>query len=211
MKKLYEEYFKVSEDGKVREKVMITRVVVTVTVMVICLIAMGVSAYAYFSSDILSASNVIKAANYEIDITVQSTIDNSTQILVEKLDKRTYMATLDPGEYLVTVTKGGTAKTGFCVVTAAGCLPETYHTQQIGVDVYTGTNESISFTVKVSAQTQVEFYAHWGTSSYYAQFIEKGEDGILYIVDQEEVILVKPGAEDLNEVPPASEENNPQN
>ena len=101
MKKLYEEYFKVSEDGKVREKVMITRVVVTVTVMVICLIAMGVSAYAYFSSDILSASNVIKAANYEINVTVQSTMDNSTQILVEKLDKRTYMATLDPGEYLV--------------------------------------------------------------------------------------------------------------
>ena len=206
MKKLYEEYFKVSEDGKVREKVMITRVVVTVTVMVVCLIAMGVSAYAYFSSDILSASNVIRAANYEIAVTVQSSADSTQQVPVTKLDKRTYVATLDPGEYVVRVTKGGTAKTGFCVVTAAGCVPETYHTQQIGVDVYTGSNESISFTLIVTEQTNVEFYAHWGTSSFYAQFVEKGEDGILYIVDQENISLLKPGAEDLNETPSNSEE-----
>ena len=45
-----------------------------------------------------------------------------------------YTAILQAGKsYTVTLAPGGTAKTGFCVLTAVGCS-DTYHTCQLGAD-----------------------------------------------------------------------------
>ena len=49
MKKLYNEFFYVPKYGKVKEKVMLMRTALTVVIMVVCLFAMSLTAYAYFS------------------------------------------------------------------------------------------------------------------------------------------------------------------
>lgn len=73
MRKLYNEFFYIPKHGKVREKVMLTRIAMTVTIVIMCLAAMSITAYAYFSYNITSASNTIQAANFEAQITVTST------------------------------------------------------------------------------------------------------------------------------------------
>ena len=107
MKKVYDEFFGVSEDGIVREKVMLTRVVITVTVMVVCLIAMGLSAFAYFSSDVSSNSNIIRAANFDMKVTVHRLSEGESHpVSVTQTEKRTYAVTLEPGfVYLVKLEK----------------------------------------------------------------------------------------------------------
>ena len=59
MKKLYDEFFRVSNDEKVKDKVMLARTALTAVIMAICLIAMSFSAFAYFSHDSKSAGNTI--------------------------------------------------------------------------------------------------------------------------------------------------------
>lgn len=183
MKELYNEFFHVSKDGKVREKVMLMRTAITVIVIIICLFAMSFSAYAYFSHSITSGLNVIKAANFEAKITVTASVGENPTL--EAVDGKTYSAKLKPGvTYTFTVEKGGTAETGFCVITAVGC-DQTYHTQQLGKDI-SAPNDStskITFDLMVSDNTTVYVVSHWGTSSYYSAYQNKGTAGELYITD----------------------------
>ena len=73
--------------------------------------------------------------------------------------------------YQVTLTKSGSAQTGFCVITVLqdGVQDVVYHTQQIGADqkVDGGWTEQITFAVTFNGAATVEFKPHWGTSSNY--------------------------------------------
>lgn len=167
MKQLYEEFFYIPKHGKIRDKVMLTRVATTAIFMIVCLAAMSLTAYAYFSYNVTSNSNIIKAANFEANVSI-SIIQNDSQTAVEvtKVDNKTHTAVLQAGEYTIELSKGeSTAKTGFCTITIG---ENQYHTQQIGVDG-DKTTTSIKLTLKVSKTTNVKILSHWGTSSYYAR------------------------------------------
>ncbi len=166
MKKLYTRFFHIPKQEKIGEKVMLVRVATTIATIVVCLIAMSLTAYAYFSCDVSSVSNVIKAANFDAEIAI--TDENDT--LVEPSAKEGKISTFSfagPGTYTVTLGKGtSSAQTGFCVVYIG---EDTYHTQQIGVDI--GANnqnrESVSFTLQVKGPETVKIESHWGTSSHH--------------------------------------------
>ena len=83
MKKLYEEFFAIPTDGKIPEKVMLTRAVLTVAVILVCLSAMGITAYAYFSHSLISGQNTIKAAGFGVDITIQNIDPTQDPVTVE--------------------------------------------------------------------------------------------------------------------------------
>lgn len=190
MKKLYNEFFYVPEcgKGKIREKVMLMRTAVTVAIMLVCLMAMGITAYAYFAYNVTSASNVIKTANFEVDVVIQTGDSEKETVIIEQLDNKTKIAALEAGKvYTVTLTNVGTAKTGFCVISATGCDIKEYHTQQIGKDVNAAEDEGnpITFQVTVTDETVMTFYSHWGTSSYYEEYVNKGEEGAFYIINGE--------------------------
>ena len=57
MRKLYNEFFYIPKHGKVREKVMLTRLTMTITIVIMCLAAMSITAYAYFSYNITSGKD----------------------------------------------------------------------------------------------------------------------------------------------------------
>jgi hypothetical protein len=194
VRKLYNEFFYIPKygKGKIRDKVMLAHTAVTVVVMVVCLAAMGFTAYAYFAYNVTSASNVIRATNFETKVSIRLSEPETETIPVEQLNSVTQTATLHAGKsYLVTIEKAGTAQTGFCMITAEGCDVEKYHTQQIGKDVKSNTEgkSSITFTMSVTDTTVVTFSSHWGTSTFYADYADKGENDELYIIDGESVTL----------------------
>lgn len=83
MRKFYRDFFYIPKYGKVQEKVMLTRVTMTVAIVIMCLAAMGFTAYAYFSCDVTSGFNTIQAANFASKI-VQITDKNGQTVEVKK-------------------------------------------------------------------------------------------------------------------------------
>ena len=190
MKRFYNAFFHMTKCGKVREEVMLIRVATTVFVMIACLTAMGISAYAYFSCNITSGPNTIKGANFEASVSIQIADSTSEPVKITRAGA-VQSATLYAGKtYSVRLEKAGTAKTGFCVMTATGCNMGKYHTQQLGKDIAIAEEKTvITFTLTVTDTTTVSFYSHWGTSTYYAEYVNTGENNTLYIVDNETVRL----------------------
>ena len=213
MRKLYNEFFHIPKHGKIREKVMIARIAVTIMIVLACLVAMSFSAYAYFSYDIASDANVIKAAHFETKVSIQITDENGKTIDIKPITSnyQSHKVDLDAGTlYTVTITptEKSTAKTGFVVVTATGCT-DTYHTQQLGVDTNTSEGETkfISFELLLTDKTTVYFLAHWGTSSYYDAYKNKGDNEKLYITQGEQIKMVVNGKKN----PAADEQKEPDN
>ncbi len=193
MKKIYNEFFYIPKHGKIREKVMTTRVVMSGLLIILYLAAMSITAYAYFSHNVTSASAVIKSAYFEADVSIRIKTSDGEPVTVDKVDVREHAAELKKGEtYFVTLEKGdkSTAKTGFCVITANDCK-ETYHTQQIGADatVETGVTESVTFKLTVSNDTTLNILSHWGTSSSYDKYKNNTENEDLYILDDDSVSM----------------------
>ena len=138
MRRLYNDFFGISEHGRISEKAMLMRISVTIIIMLLCLAAMSFSAFAYFSHDITSSANIIKAASFEAKVSVHTVNTNGTTTPVSAITSnyKSHKAFLEAGNlYTVTVspTENNSAKTGFIIVSAANCN-EVYHTQQIGVD-----------------------------------------------------------------------------
>jgi len=161
------------------------RLIVTVATVVFCLFAMGVTAYAYFSSSTSSVSNFIKAANFEAGVKVQIENENGNELTLTSVDAKTQEVTLEAGEtYYVTLTPGSTstAKTGFVTITAEG-KNESYHTQQLGKDGEK-TTPSVSFYLSSVEGTRVTFLSHWGTSSRYGY---ESSNDTLYITQGDTV------------------------
>lgn len=205
MKKLYNEFFSMPKHGKVHDKVMLIRTVVTMVVIVICLASMSITAYAYFSYDITSGSNIIKSANFNAQISI--TDENSNLVNPSSIDgKKTVFTFTTPGAYSVKLTKGNsTAKTGFCIVYIG---EEKYLTQQIGTDI-TANNaerEFVEFILKINTpNTDVAIESNWGTSSNY-DFCSTSEN-VCYIVnsDPKKEIVIGKSSEEISETDDSKE------
>lgn len=193
MRELYNEFFYIPKHGKTREKVMLTRIVSTIAIVIMCLAAMSITAYAYFSYNITSGSNTIKAASFYTDVTVQITdADGKAEetITTNTSDDKSHSASLDANKtYTITVRHkaGSTAQTGFVIITADKCETK-YHTQQLGREGE-GNTYTITFKLTPGADTVVTFRSHWGTSRFYADFKEIGENDERYIINGEDVKL----------------------
>lgn len=70
MIKFHNELFYIPKHAKISDKAMLIRAAVTVVIMVVCLAAMSITAYAYFSCSVTSGSNIIKSANFDATISV---------------------------------------------------------------------------------------------------------------------------------------------
>ena len=182
MKKLYEEFFRIPKFGKIREKVILTRVITTAVIMVMCLAAMGITAYAYFSCSIASSSNKIKAASFEATVSI-TTKGNSVPVAKEG-DVQT--ADLEAGDYTIKLSgEGCSADKGFCVITIG---EKKYYTDQIGLDAEKGlTDADVEFDLHLSEPAKIEISSHWGTSVYYGYKEEGGTE--IFIEDDDDLDL----------------------
>ena len=188
MKSFYDEYFRIPKegDGKITDKVMLVKVAQIVVTMIVCLIAMSLSAYAYFSHNVTSGVNIIQSADFGLNVSVKDSTNTEVPIGSDGL----YV--LGNGTYTVTLEKKGTASTGFGVIVVKVGETTTehkYHTQQLNA-----ANSTMTFTLTLSGFTDsepanVKITPHWGTSSYYSY---ENKDENPYYIQAGETATVTP-------------------
>ena len=146
--------------NKVSEKNLLTRGLVALTVVILCLAAMTLTAFAYYSLDIVSSSNKIKAAVFDVNVTIQG---DQGEVTVTPGPNKTYKAVLPAGTYSIEVAHStqSTANTGFVTMEVADGM---YYTRQLTKSDHTN---SLTFTFETNAEMAVKFSACWSTSIYH--------------------------------------------
>ena len=182
MKKIYEEFLKIPKNEKIRDKVMMTRISLSIVIMVLCLSAMGFTAYAYFACNITSAVTTIQSASFVLDVKVTD-VTEQTEITPNEEEYYIFenVATEESPEvkdrtyeFVLTKPKTATASVGygkFVVLTdvnEADGSRQLYYTTPIGTYVKDGnTIESseykLQLRVPANKTVKVKVLAEWGT------------------------------------------------
>lgn len=184
MKDLYNEFFHIPEDGKIQDKVMVTRVSITVIAIALCLLVMSFTAYSYFAYNVTSTSNVIQTANFEIEVAVEPNIES--RAAVAKSGKSFVYDLLADTEYTFTVkySENSTTKTGFCSISIDGS-EKVYYTEQVAAEI-ANIPEAIVFSITPKDNMTITLAANWGTSSFYGNDNTGNE---IYIENNEKVTI----------------------
>ncbi len=145
MKRFIEDLFcKTEREEKLSDRIFMTRIWFSVGIIVACLAAMGITAFAFFSGNVTSSSNVIQSASYTIS--VSGTAEDGT-----------YLCPLISGDiHQFTLTASGTANTGYCKIKIG---EQIYHTAQMA------PGESITLTIVAGYGARITFIPQWGTSA----------------------------------------------
>lgn len=166
MKKLYQTFFYVPKYGKVQDRVMTARAVVSLSVILLCLASMAITAYAWFSYNITSDANRITSARFETNVVVLQ--EDGNEMPAVPLSDGSLLLELSSGKtYAVTVSLSAdsTASTGFCIVSGEGIGD--WHTWQLGVDGDI-QRQQLSFRLQPREDIRITIRDCWGTSSGYA-------------------------------------------
>lgn len=144
---------------KLTEKAFMQSIVVSVIGIFMCIVALCSTSWAWFSETAKSTSNIIKAANCDMTILVQ-TAESEEPVNVEATDgKYTLYANTT---YIITLKAVGTADSAYATLNIDG---ETYYTTQFNVTSYDTNPEEFTFELQFSKDTVIEIVPHWGTSS----------------------------------------------
>lgn len=112
MKKLYHEYFRIPENGKISDKVMLGRTVVAALCVILCLCAFSVSTYAYYYMTVSSTGNNVQAATFEVEVYLDGSDTPATA-------DANGSYTIDPGTHTILLKPTGNVTKGFVVVEVA--------------------------------------------------------------------------------------------
>ena len=179
--------------GSDADSIMLKHLFSTVTVVLVCLAAISLSAYAFFSYSVTSGTNTIQSSSFSTTVTIQG----SDEAVITQGDIQRYRFKV-PGAYTVTITAdSGTTGTGYCIVTVNDTP---YYTQQLGKDLNApgGERNEISFVLEVQTSATVNFASRWGTTSYYNSETEN----TLYIQNTNPLTVITiNGTENISNTP----------
>ena len=179
--------------GSDADSIMLKHLFSTVTVVLVCLAAISLSAYAFFSYSVTSGTNTIQSSSFSTTVTIQG----SDEAVITQGDIQRYRFKV-PGAYTVTITAdSGTTGTGYCIVTVNDTP---YYTQQLGKDLNApgGERNEISFVLEVQTSATVNFASRWGTTSYYNSETEN----TLYIKNTNPLTVITiNGTENISNTP----------
>ena len=182
MKAFYYEFFHIPKQGKLRERVLMSHVVLTAVLTIVSLLAISGSAYA-FHTWATRIENTFMAAHFEAEIMVND--EYGEKIELQKKADGTLLAMLEePGLYEVTVLPGGTAETGFCTMQLEG---EDYITAQLGISVEEDDEyrEFVKFYIQAYEPVPVSLNSQWGTSTAYVNYMLGDLEAENYLVGDE--------------------------
>jgi len=143
------------------------RIAAATAIVLTCLMLICFSSYAFFSRSVSSNSNIIKAANFRVDVAVRIDNEDGQSVAVKNDNGSAHRVDVKAGvTYYVTLnkSKNSTAKTGYCMLTAKNS-GEAFYTRQLSAASLksNGDPTTLSFHLKVTNDTTVTFYAYWGT------------------------------------------------
>lgn len=184
MKRLFDELFHIPKDGKIPEKAMLTRIIVSVTMILSCMAAMSITAYAYFSCAIFSGMTQIQAAVWKIAVTAEADVTENTGVYAMDnstgTEERVY-------QFKVAKDPAATASLGYVKIDVKTDVDnygtqQTYYSQHLGKflvnDVMTeDLDRVVKITVPAGKIAYVQFTAEWGTCTKQPVFEESA--GIL--------------------------------
>ena len=163
MRKIYQKYFEIPEENKgiMGERVFFARLAVSIVCIMLCMGAMGFSAYAFFTASVSSNMNQIQAANFDLEIQIEAQTGTSS---ASYESEGTYK--LQAGSiYEFKLEKKGNASTGYCqivIVKDETTIP--VYTRQFGKStVDESPVETRTIQIKVTEETIVKFVPCWGT------------------------------------------------
>ncbi len=181
MKSILNAFFNAEKEEKISDKALFSRIVVSVVLIVICLIAMSISAYAYFAYNVSSQNNVIKSASYDLAVTPSDSVETS--------ENKTYVLGNDTEdkeqEHIFSISTEGTnttASVGYCkmlIWTSPDDLNEkgeldtekarVFYTKPIWLEEDMANDKPDTRTLKISVPAgkivYVSFVAEWGSCS----------------------------------------------
>ena len=190
MKKFISMMFESETDEKIKDSTIVAAVFRSVFVIFACLVAMSLTAYAYFTHNVASEASVVKAANFGVDVIIRYADSENNEVTELRSNGDPWSVNLPAGaECEVTLTGTGTASTGYCIMSLQNGETNKYFSRQLGVDVSkaSGTSGALHFELKVHQPTVVTFAARWGTSSHYTN--DNGQNDPAYITDGDVITI----------------------
>ena len=170
MKAFYDKFYRIYDDKKISDTVIIFRIIVTVIIILSCLAVMTFAGYAYYEYDLMIKVNTIQSATFEVNVTVADNENNPVEMEKRNgyyIPKSDYL-TKDK-EYTVTIsrTENSSAETGYCRVRLfKGNNESIFYTIQLDADTPT---QEVTFTVNPSEDFKFQITPNWGTSSCWAE------------------------------------------
>jgi len=139
--------FTVPEGEKVTEKHLYRVLISSICCIVLCMVCLVSTTWAWYTTTIVSEGNVIEIGTFRVDVTVDPAVEAST-------NSDGYV--LAPGAYKITIQNTGDTD-GYCIVQLGD---ERYETDTIGKD----TAVSFSVTVYNSLESvTVMVFPKWGS------------------------------------------------
>ena len=169
MRKIYQKYFEIPEENKgiMGEHVFFARLAVSIACIVLCMSAMGFSAYAYFTASVSSNMNQLKAASFDLEVQQSESQTEATSVSSENGKIYTLQPNVTYCFTLKRVINDGSATTGYCkivIMKDETTEEDSVYTRQFGKSKL---NESLVddriILIKVNKETMIKFIPCWGT------------------------------------------------
>ena len=186
MKRFISQYIKTPKFANLHEKVLFTRVAMSLIAIVVCLAALSYSACAYFTATVSSKSNKIVAANFNLEYSVEYANGSMRSVVSasEILPNADGTYTLAKGVYNLKIKKPTSteASTGFCkieIIDLATSGVKVFYSQQIGIvspdkSVAPVNERDILLDIKVD-NVCVKLTSSWGTCAREDLIVTDGE------------------------------------
>ena len=154
-----------SNEEKITDKAFFRFLLTSVLGILVCIICLCSTTFAWFSTDMSSRANTLESAHFSLDVLVTDT--NGDKFSATQNTDGTMTCNLEAvGEYEVTlsITGNTTATKGYCDISANN--GETKRTSPISRDPNIGS-EKFTFTIKTTEpNTTVTFTPKWGEAAH---------------------------------------------
>ena len=148
------------KDEKITEKAFSQSLIISVVSILLCLVALCSTTYAWFTTETTSSSNTLTSGSFDITVSVKKG-DGS---LLEPIDEKYILNAKE--EYTVTLVPTQTATVkGYCIVNINGENKKTgvILDDEMVDDIYTTATAPFKFTIVTEKDnTVVTFESHWG-------------------------------------------------
>ena len=159
---------------KLSDKVFLQSLTVSLLGILVCIIALSSSTWAWFTKDLSSSQNSIQTGTCSVTVSIVEKGTFSVETSSESLQPVDGVYTFAPNTaYSVTMTAEGTVRSAFCkfvVETPQG--EEAYYTEQIPT---AAPENQISFTLLFDTETSAKLVECWGVAAREERELINGE------------------------------------
>lgn len=143
---------------KISDKAFARLILTSVLGILVCIVCLSASTYAWFTDGEIGASNKIQSASECLFSALVYT--NDTDELVATVDTQNPITLKIKGDYTVTLTLPSGSASGYLVVRVGS---QEYYSDYLQRN--DSTNQTLTFTLKADTETSVTLFARWGIYS----------------------------------------------